>query len=595
MGRGWTLAGNRSAAATVAACALVAGLTVLAALRPGIAALSAPVLVAVAVAVSHLAVTARISAGVAMTVLVIALAGLVAIAPVAGVVLAVALLAVACVWAVRGAPGSLQRALERLLAAVRISALVLAALFGLSITAFGVAVAPAATLLAAVVVGIAVVATRYPALALGAAVLLFGFEGSVKILLGLDGIQLPGGNRAAGAAALDVALLAGLAGVFARDRFRAPRALWASATRAERAVICVIGAWLALSVLQIAQGGDIGRGLHGFRLFQWYTVLALAALTIFAEPRIRPAALRAVLWIGLVVSLYAAVRIVIGPADSELSFATAVKTVTVYGDTVRAVGSFSSAIGLSSFLTPLSVFTLVLGLLVPRLRILSWTIAALALVGLIGSYSRTSLFGVALGLACALLLVFVASDLSTRRKLVSVGIVVAMLGATYGGLLVASRSSPELRERAEGVRDPLADKSVKLRLEAWENVLERVPDHPFGLGVGRVGAASADDSGVRTTDNSFLKVLVDQGVLGLLLFAGGMLGAVAVLARRLRTSTPPALRPVGLAALAGFVAFLGISFAGETVEQPGKVLAWSLLGIATAYAFGDALSESEQA
>ena len=479
-----------------------------------------------------------------------------------------------------------RRALGRSAVALLKPALVLAAPIAVCGLALAAAISPAATLLAAVVAGIVGLALRSPALALGAAVLLFEFEGSVKILLGLDGVQLPGGNRAAGAAALDIALLAGIAGVLVSDRLRAPMKLWASATRAERIVLGVIGAWLALSVLQIAQSGDIGQGLHGFRLFQWYTLMAVAALTVFSHPRARPVALRVVLGIGLAVSLYAAVRVVIGPADSEVAFATEVKTVTIYGNTFRAVGSFSSAIGLSSFLTPLAVFTLVLGLFVPRLRLLSWAIAALAIVGLIGSYSRTALFGVALGLFAALLLVFVASNVSARRKLVSVGIVIAMLAATYGGLWAASQSSPALRERAEGVRDPLGDTSVKLRLEGWESVLERVPDRPFGLGVGWVGAASVEGgTQARTTDNSFLKVLVDQGVLGLLLFAGGMLGACAVLARRLRVSTPASLRPVGVAALAGFVAFLGISFAGETVEQPGKILAWGLLGMAAAYAF----------
>src|SRR5215218_6224236 len=518
----------------------------------------------------------------------VALALPVAIDPWTVTLAAAGALVLVCAWAAR-------RGLGRSASALLKPGLLLAAPIAVGGLALAAAISPAATLLAVLVAGIAALALRSPALALAAAVLLFEFEGSVKILLGLDGVQLPGGNRAAGAAALDVALLAGIAGVLIGDRLRAPRRLWAAATRAERFVLGVIGAWLALSVLQIAQGG-IGQGLHGFRLFQWYTVMALAAFTVFSHPRARPLALRVVLGIGLVVSLYAAVRVAIGPSDSELLFATEVNTVTVYGHTVRAVGSFSSAIGLSSFLTPLAVFTLVLGLFVTHLRLVSWTVAALAIVGLIGSYSRTALFGVALGLLFALLLVFVASNLSTRRRLASVGIVIAMLAATYGGLWAASQSSPALRERAEGLRDPLADSSVKLRLRGWESVLERVPDRPFGLGVGRVGAASADDDTLATTtDNSFLKVLVDQGVPGLLLFAGGMLGACALLARRLRVSTPAPLRPVGVAALAGFLAFLGISFAGETVEQPGKVLAWGLLGMAAAYAFGRAPAEGQEA
>jgi O-antigen ligase len=212
-------------------------------------------------------------------------------------------------------------------------------------------------------------------------------------------------------------------------------------------------------------------------------------------------------------------------------------------------------------------------------------VAALAFVGLIGSFSRASLFGVALGVASALLLVFVTGDMSARRKLGSAAAIVGILAAAYGGLLVASHASPQLRERAKGVLDPFGDPSVKLRFANWENTLQDVGRHPLGRGLGAVGAASSPTrERVRTTDNSFLKVLVEQGVLGLALFAGGMIAAVILLARRLRR-TAAQYRPVGLAALAGFVSFLGISFAGESVEQPGKIAAWGLLGLAAALAF----------
>src|SRR4051794_19398310 len=173
--------------------------------------------------------------------------------------------------------------------------------------AFLVAIWPATVLLVAIVLGVLVLAWRRPALGLCAAVALFGFEGSVKILLGLEHTPLPGGSRAAGAAALDVALFAAVAAVLVNDRLRTPRAVWTAASRLERVAIGATLAWLALSVLQIAQGWDIGRGLHGFRLFQAYTLVAVATLVVFAQPRLRPAATRAALAVGLVVSLYAAV------------------------------------------------------------------------------------------------------------------------------------------------------------------------------------------------------------------------------------------------------------------------------------------------
>ena len=453
--------------------------------------------------------------------------------------------------------------------------------------ALAVATHPATTLLVAIVIGIIVLARRSPALALGAAVLLFEFEGSTKVLLTLEGTPLPGSDREVGAAAIDVALLAAVAGVLLQDRFRTPRALWSSASSWERIALGVIAAWLALSVLQITQSGDIGQGARGFRLFQWYTLVALATLTLFARPERRAAATRGALAIGLVVSAYAALRVAIGPADAEREFALSIRTVTLVGETVRAIGSFSSAVGLASFTAPVAVFGVVMGLLLPRLRVPAWTLAGLALVGLIDSYSRAALYGVALGLACGLFLVFAASGIPGRRKLAATGILLATVVGSYGGFLAASQTVPELRERAEGVLNPWGDESVELRFETWDREFDDALDHPLGQGLGVVGGASAPiGDAQRTTDNSFLKVLVEQGVLGLVLFVTGIVAVILLLARRLLRIARDS-RPVAFAALAGFVSFLGISFSGEYVEQPGKVVAWSLLGIAAAYAFFD--------
>lgn len=572
------VAWGRATAAGVGLTALVALLAAMTALHPAAGAAGAGLLVLATVAAAHPAATARVaavagfSAAIVVTTVVPHAAVLVALAALGGVI------TIGTAWRSRHAAARFARgALDRAVVPASIAAA--AALAGV------ISVWPATALLVTVVAAVQVLAWRRPALGLGAAALLFGFEGSVKVLLGFEESPLPGGNRAAGAAALDVALFGAICGVLLHDRLRTPRAVWASASRLERIAISLLGTWLALSIVQIAQGGDPGRGLEGFRLFQSYTLVAVAALTVFADPRLRGSALRGVLVIFLLVSLYAAVRVLIGPADSERAFATSVATVTMYGDALRAIGSFSSAVGLSSFLVPVSVFALVLGFLAPATRRLAWGVGVLALIGLIGSYSRASLFGVALGLACSLVVVFAAADVPRRRKQTAAALVAALLCVTYGGVLVASQASPQLRERAEGVLNPLGDESVRLRFETWGRNVEDAAGRPFGEGVGAAGAASAPTRAqVRTTDNSFLKILVEQGVVGLGLFAAGILGVVVSLSRRLRRAAPDA-RAVGLSALVGFVAFLGVSSVGETVEQPGKIVAWGLLGIATAQAF----------
>jgi hypothetical protein len=561
--------------------ALVPVLVLAAAVRPGLSLLSIPLLLIAAVAMAGAAVTVRVVAIVAAVTGVLFLAVLAALAPGAAALLALSVIALGAGWWLwRTAFGPVSASAREHPNALTAGALGSAAVVLLLLNW------PVTVLLVAIVAGIVVLAWRAPAWALIAAVLLVGFEGSIKILLGIEGTPL-GGNRAAGAAAIDIALFSAIAGVLIADRTRTPWSLWSRAKLPERRTILLLNGWLALSVLQIAQGGDLSRGLHGFRLFQAYTLVALAAAVVLARPRWTARATKALLAVGLVVGVYAALRVVVGPSDAESDFATSVVSVTSYGGALRAIGSFSSAIGLISFLAPITAFALVIGFIDRHLRRLAWAVAALCLVGLIGSYGRASLFGLALGLVFALVLVVAAADMPGRRKLAAAGLVVGLLLATYGGVLVASKASPQLHDRVSGILDPLGDKSVELRFENWGKVLRAVGHEPLGHGVGAAGSASAPTRAqFVTTDNSFLKVLYDQGVIGFMLFVGGVLAAVVLLARRLRRAEGES-RAVGLAALAGFVTFLGISMAGEYVEQPGKVIAWGLLGVAAAQALRD--------
>lgn len=456
----------------------------------------------------------------------------------------------------------------------------------LAACASAVAVAPVTACLVAIVAGALALAWYRPQWALAAAVLLFGIEGSVKLLLGLEPTPVPIENRALGAGALDLVLFAAVAGLVAADRLRTPRALWAGAGRAGRVVVVALSAWLALSVLQIPQSGDLEQGLAGFRLFHLYALVAVAAAIVFAARGTELRRTRVALAIGLVVSLYAAVRVVIGPAFEEAVFTVAGTPAHAYGTSLRAVGSFSSAVGMQSFLTPLCAFALVAGYLEPRLRLVAWPAAGLALVGLGGAYGRAPLMAMAVGLALALAVVLAATDISRRRKLLAAVLSLTVLAAMYGGLEVAGRASPELAARAGGVLQPLSDDSVTKRLGTWGDTLAGLPDRPLGRGVGAVGAARAEEDRRRTTtDNSFLKVAVEQGVVVAALLVAALVGAVALLASRLRRLRGER-RAVGVAALAGFVSFLALSTTGEYVEQPGKVVAWGLLGVAAALATG---------
>jgi O-Antigen ligase len=568
----------RTSAIAVAAVVVVLAivLAVVAAANPPAGLASAVVLALLAAAARRPAAASRLGRWALATAALIGLVVLVAVAPGAAILVLAGTIAAALVRGAVLAPEAASAWAQRL---AKPAVVVLAV--GAVVAAAGWPITSA--LVAAVVAG-AVLARRAPAWALAIGLLMIGFEGSIKILLGLESSPLPWGNREMGAAAIDLVIFGAVAGVIVSDRLATPKRVWHAATRAERVVIAVLGGWLGLSVLQMAQGGDVARGIEGFRLFQAYTAVAIAALIVFAVERHRFRAAQVVLAIGLVVSFYAAFRVIFGVTEAESLFATSVRTVIGYGRALRAVGSFSSSVGLVSFLSPLAVFALVVGYAEPRLRRLAWAAGVLALVGLIGSYGRASLVGVALGLVCAFGVLVATADTSRRRKWTAAGLVVMTLAATYGAVQVVSSSSPQLRERARGLRDPLNDKSVQLRFETWGDALEAAAHKPFGQGVGAIGGSSkADRDTLATTDNSYLKVVVEQGMLVGAAFIAALIGAVVLLVRRLRWAAPDA-RALGVAALAGFVAFLGISISGEYVDQPGKVIAWGLLGVAVATA-----------
>jgi O-antigen ligase len=119
-----------------------------------------------------------------------------------------------------------------------------------------------------------------------------------------------------------------------------------------------------------------------------------------------------------------------------------------------------------------------------------------------------------------------------------------------------------------------------MRFDTWRELLGTVDEHPFGHGLGTVGAASSDGSGeVTTADNSFLKLLVEQGIPGAALFLAALFGGIVLLARRL-VRVGGDRGAAGVASLGAFVGFLALSTTGEYVEQPGKAAAWALLGIA---------------
>ncbi len=462
---------------------------------------------------------------------------------------------------------------------------------GVATAAAAVALAfwPSLTLIAGVVGLVLVLAYHDPRAALIAAIGVFLLEGTVKILLAHSGLVFDDA-LSVGAACLDVALFGAVLAVLARAPRPGVPTAWARLTTAERVVIGAATAWVLLSVVHVVASPSLNTGLSGFRLTHAYIAVAVASAIAFWDASRRDALVTALLWVLGLVLLYACVRGVIGIADVERNYATARGGVISYGGSFRAIGTLSGAIGLTTVAAPAAVFGAVLAVTSPRHRRLALAVAVLGVGAQVASLGRTPLVATVVALAFAAVLLLVVTG--TRRRLVGAGIVFATcLVLLAAGAAIASRTSDALSERLEGLAHPASDESMQLRWENWRNRLDQASQDPFGTGLGTVGGTTAGSpQGVVTTDSSYLHVMLEQGFAGVALLLMALFGAVVLIIRRLMRTPEPA-RGIGLAALAGFAAFLVMMSTAEALEQPGKVLAWALLGLAVAAAWSPGRAE----
>ena len=451
-----------------------------------------------------------------------------------------------------------------------------------------ISVWPALTLIGLGLVLIIGLAFFAPPLALVGAILVYGLEGAIKLGIARELPGLAVSPDSVGAAIIDFVFVVAVLGIVRHDRGRTLLKIWRNVGGWIRVAVALLAAWIAISLVQLSLTGDLGAALAGFRLSQAYVVAVVAGAMLLAGRR--PGhVVNALVGVLLVITAYAAFRAVAGPSEMERAAAFARSTTALVpseeGVIYRNSGSFSSAIGLASYLVPAGVFLFALGLSFVRLRLAAWFGFALVLVALVGTYVRTSLLAVAAGVVAAAALLTFTSGLARRKKtaLALAGVPLLVVLIALGAVLpsAVSGGSQAVEERGAGLLRPFSDASLTTRLDRWDKSLDQVKAHPLGSGLGTVGGATRDREGrvQAFADNSYLKVLEEQGPLGGLPFILGVFGTLIAAAARVMRSELP-IRGLGFAAVTGSTSFFLLAWTSEAIEQPGKVLAWLLLGVA---------------
>lgn len=240
----------------------------------------------------------------------------------------------------------------------------------------------------------------------------------------------------------------------------------------------------------------------------------------------------------------------------------------------RAHGPMDDANDFAFYLVCALPFALLLWREGGRPRWLGALAVVILMVGIVATFSRGALLGVAAMLVVALLLGLV------RWR--DVGIGVAAVAIALGVVVV---SAPDLVQRSVAEKEFVAEANVESRYTSWTLAAEMTVDHPF-LGTGPGGfrtefasydlGRSSNPVHLDVVHQMYLDVSSELGLLGLAAFLG-VVGTGAVAAWRGRTSTERGADP-GLAT-AVCVALVGTLVAATFLSEQYYLPIWLLVAL----------------
>lgn len=229
---------------------------------------------------------------------------------------------------------------------------------------------------------------------------------------------------------------------------------------------------------------------------------------------------------------------------------------------------------LGAYLIPVIMSFVAMTVVSKKRRLIALLSIAAGLVVLFGSYSRSA----AAGLVIAVWLFTLWTIKSYQIKKVFLGISAGML-VLLGCLGYGLRQNDTFQNIVfhTNEKSTSATSSNNARLAALKSGLKDIVHHPAGRGVGTAGPASVHNSkgGARISENYFLQIGQEAGVIGLLLFLLVIGGVVRILYHK-RSDT------LTRATLASFIGILLVNMTTHAFAD--DTLAYTLFAL-LGYAF----------
>lgn len=283
---------------------------------------------------------------------------------------------------------------------------------------------------------------------------------------------------------------------------------------------------------------------------------------------------------GVTVSVMGIIQIALLPADFLTQFGynkdTTIAPYLLIDDNPDHLRAFATLRGPNDFGAFLILPLILVALRAHWRRPLFVVAAGVLVAALILSGSRSAWIGAAAAFAVYGLLYY--------RKKISFKQIAVIGGATVllgAGLLYAAVTIPALRMAVfhSSPGDPsLTEGSTDNHIAATVHGIERVVEEPLGCGPGCAGPASYHGGDPQISENYFVQIAEETGLVGLALFAG-LIGVVAL--SLYQTKGLDRVRWALLASLAGYVV-IGLLL-HVWADDPLSITWWLLAGAVLGY------------
>ena len=328
----------------------------------------------------------------------------------------------------------------------------------------------------------------------------------------------------------------------------------------------------------------VGQGLLGWRFVASGILLHFLGYYAFENESQIWRLLRVFWTTAIIISIYGLIQLLRGYSAIELDWIQNLSATMMIAGTgrFRLMSTLGSAVDLGLYLT-LAIATLSCTILFKRPTKLSLFALIIMSAVLLFTFVRAAWFATFIAILLSVAKLFWHKKL--LRLLYPIALLIVFTSIWCFPYLIRSISpyleNPALQERVISLANPLKDQSILDRLHTWDGVWATIKENPYGVGVGMSGGASLryPTTFITTTDNSYLKILLEMGWLGLSLFLL-LISKILFHGILLSSTLQGNLKILSLAFTTSFAAFIVILFFGEYIElNPSRNILWIFSGI----------------